>query len=161
MSIFKKIFLIICVLTCCLTIWNNSKVYSDENDYFYQNEFTTEIWSIDKTGPGITVSFIYIPAKNDHLVSNKIRNAMIAAKEALEIKGISTQLYSLTYESSDCRGISMTTTLPAVLITYRTNWNYYQYHQVIVGKYYVAGNITKETLLQGVISASKDGVRVQ
>jgi len=133
----KKILFIavILVMFAIIAFKMSPKAHSAETTY-------PIISSYSQIKPSQEVAFVYVPAKNGK-ISNKANSAILSAKQTLEKKNITVDLYTLNSSSADYSAQAKT---PAVTVIYKGE-----------GKSTVTGDINKNRLLQAYMAATLSG----
>lgn len=92
---------------------------------------------------GQDAAFVYVPAKNNEGISSEVKSTVLKAQKTLAAKNIKTGLYTLSPSSPDYASVKAAP--PAILVVYKTG-----------GKGVASGTITKTSILQAYIAATRD-----
>lgn len=91
-------------------------------------------------------AFIYIPTQNNGKISKETKKAVLSAKEKLNARNITVDLYTLKTTSPDYASIASSSNPPAIIVAYKG--------QV---KSTISGQINETRLLQAYVAATQAG----
>ena len=109
-------------------------------------EFLDSLASLNKVAVDKDAVFVFIPAKENDIVSKEITDAIESAEQKLKSKGVNIGLYTLQPSLPEYANLVAQMTLPGMLVMSKG---------CSVGA--VSGGITEEKILQAYVASSRAG----
>jgi uncharacterized protein YpmB len=109
-------------------------------------EFLDSLASLNKVAVNQDAVFVFIPAKDNDIVSKETADAIASAEQKLKSSGVSIGLYTLQSSSPEYANIAAQLTLPSMLVMSKGR-----------GAGAVSGEITETKILQAYVASSRAG----
>jgi hypothetical protein len=109
-------------------------------------EYLESLSALNKVAVNQDAVFVFIPARNNDLASDKTNTALLAAQRTLKSSKITLGLYTLPTSSPDYSAISAQVQAPAILVASKGK-----------GMAAVSGDVTEAKLLQAFVASSRAG----
>jgi len=102
--------------------------------------------SLNKVAANQDAVFVFVPAKDNDIVSKEITDAIASAEQKLKAKGIKLGLYTLQPSSPEYASLAAQLTLPGMVVMSKG-----------LGMGSVSGGITEDKILQAYVASSRAG----
>lgn len=109
-------------------------------------QFLDSLASLNKVAVNQDAVFVFVPAKDNDIVSKGTTDAIASAKQKIEASGAKLGLYTLQSDSPEYANLAAQLTLPGMLVMSKGR-----------GMGAVSGGITEEKILQAYVASSRAG----